>query len=71
MLATGNSCNCGAVSVFSPSGRGVLVGVDHFIEGKFRPDAEWVAARAYEMHDHPVETFHRHVVTEKAIEVWR
>ena len=47
------------------------MGVDHFIEGKFRPDAEWVAARAYEMHDHPVETFHRHVVTEKAIEVWR
>jgi hypothetical protein len=48
-----------------------LVDMDQFIEGTFNPDAEWVVARAYEMHDHLVETFHNHVVSEKAIEVWR
>jgi uncharacterized protein (TIGR04255 family) len=48
-----------------------LVDMDHFIEGKFEPDAGWVVARAYEMHDHLIETFHNHVVTDKAIEVWR
>jgi len=48
-----------------------LVDMDQFIEGKFEPDAAWVVARAYEMHDHLIETFHNHVVTEKAIEVWR
>ena len=48
-----------------------LVDLDHFIEGKFDPDAGWVVARSYEMHDHLVETFHEHVVSEKAIEVWR
>jgi uncharacterized protein (TIGR04255 family) len=48
-----------------------LVDMDHFIEGKFDPDAGWVVARAYEMHDHLIETFHKHVATEKAIEVWR
>ena len=48
-----------------------LVDMDHFIEGKFDPDASWVLARAYELHDHLIETFHKHVVSEKAIEVWR
>lgn len=48
-----------------------LVDMDEFIEGKFDPDPGWVVARAYEMHDHLIETFHNHVVTEKAIEVWR
>ncbi len=48
-----------------------LVDMDHFIEGKFDPDVPWVVARAYEMHDHLIETFHNHVVAEKAIEVWR
>jgi hypothetical protein len=45
--------------------------MDHFIEGNFDPDAEWVVARAYDLHDHLVETFHDHVVTEDAIEVWK
>jgi hypothetical protein len=48
-----------------------LVDMDHFIEGNFDPDTGWVVARAYEMHDHLIETFHKHVVTEKAIEVWK
>ena len=48
-----------------------LVDMDHFIEGKFDPSAEWVTARAYAMHDHLVETFHEHVVSKDAIEVWQ
>ena len=45
--------------------------MDHFIEGKFDPDAGWVVARAYEMHDQLIETFHNHVAAKEAIELWR
>lgn len=48
-----------------------LVDMDHFIEGNFDPDTDWVVEHAYEMHDHIVETFHEHVVTDAAIEAWR
>ena len=48
-----------------------LVDMDHFIEGTFDPSADWVTERAYEMHDHLIETFHEHVVSKEAIEVWR
>lgn len=48
-----------------------LIDMDHFIEGKFEPDAERVVSHAFTMHDHLVETFHEHVVTEQAVEVWR
>jgi uncharacterized protein (TIGR04255 family) len=48
-----------------------LVDIDHYIEGNFEPDADWVVERAYEMHDHIIETFHEHVVTKDAIEVWK
>lgn len=48
-----------------------LVDMDHFIDGKFDPNAEWVTAHAYVMHDQLIETFHEYVVSEKAIEVWR
>lgn len=48
-----------------------LIDMDHYIEGAFDPDAGWVVARAYELHDRLVETFHEHVVTETAIEVWK
>ena len=48
-----------------------LIDMDHFIEGTFDPNADWVVARAYEMHDHLIETFHEHVVTETAIEAWK
>ena len=47
-----------------------LIDMDHYIEGKFDPDSDWVVARAYEMHDHLIETFHEHVVTAEAIKVW-
>lgn len=48
-----------------------LVDMDHFIEGNFDPSAQWVTERAYLMHDQLIETFHEHVVSPKAIEVWR
>jgi len=48
-----------------------LIDMDHFIEGKFEPDPDWVVARAYRMHDHLIETLHEHVVTTNAIEVWK
>jgi uncharacterized protein (TIGR04255 family) len=48
-----------------------LVDMDHYLEDSFEPDADWVVARSYAMHDQLVEVFHDHVVTEQAIEVWR
>ena len=48
-----------------------LIDMDHYVEGTFDPDSEWVVASAYEMHDHIVETFHDHVVTREAIEEWK
>ncbi len=48
-----------------------LIDMDHYIEGAFDADTDWVVARAFEMHDHLVETFHEHVVTETAVEVWK
>ena len=48
-----------------------LIDMDHYIEGNFEPDVGWVVARMYEMHDHIVETFHDHVVTEDAVTVWK
>ena len=41
--------------------------MDHFVEGNFDADPDWVVARACEMHDHIIETFQGHVVTEDAI----
>ena len=48
-----------------------LIDMDHYVEGSFDPEADWVVARAFELHDHLIETFHEHVVTETAIEVWK
>ena len=48
-----------------------LIDMDHFVEGNFDADTDWVMARAYEMHDHIIETFHNHVVTEDAIKEWK
>jgi uncharacterized protein (TIGR04255 family) len=48
-----------------------LVDMDHYIEGTFEPSVDWIVERAYEMHDHLVETFHEHVVTQAAIEAWQ
>ena len=48
-----------------------LIDMDHFLKRTFGPDAECIVARAYEMHDHVVETFHEHMVTETAIELWK
>ena len=48
-----------------------LIDMDHFVEGNFDADPDWVVARAYETHDHIIETFQGHVVTEDAIEEWK
>ena len=48
-----------------------LIDMDNYIEGTFNPDTGWIVARAFEMHDHIIETFHDHVVTETAIEAWK
>ena len=47
-----------------------LIDMEHFVEGNFDADPDWEVARAYEMHDHIIETFQGHVVTEDAIEEW-
>ena len=54
-----------------PGERVTLIDMDHYVEGTFDPDSERVVARAYELHDHIIETFHDHVVTEDAIEEWK
>ncbi len=48
-----------------------MIDMDHYVEGTFDPDSEWVVARSYELHDHIVETFHDHVVTKEAVEEWK
>jgi uncharacterized protein (TIGR04255 family) len=48
-----------------------FVDMDHFVEGSFDPNADWVGARAYELHDHVIEAFHNHVATPEAIEEWK
>lgn len=48
-----------------------LVDMDHYIEGSFASDADWIVARSFQMHDHIIETFHDHVVTREAIQEWK
>ncbi len=48
-----------------------LVDMDHFIVGTFDPAAHQIIEKAYIMHDHIIETFHEHVVSEHAIEAWK
>ena len=48
-----------------------LIDMDHYVEGNFDPDAKWVVARSYDMHDQIIETFHEHVVTPEAVAVWQ
>jgi len=48
-----------------------LVDMDHFVAGNFSASADWVDACAYELHDHLIETFHKHVITPRAIEEWQ
>jgi uncharacterized protein (TIGR04255 family) len=59
------------VSRAKPGELVTLVDMDHYLEGNFEPNVDWVLGRAYQMHDHLIETFHNHVVSDAAIEVWR
>lgn len=50
-----------------------LVDMDHYIEGLFAPSSmvDWVINSSYALHDQLIETFHNHVVTPEAIEIWK
>jgi len=48
-----------------------FVDIDHYLQGDFEPQAELIKKNAYLLHDHIIDTFHKHVVTEKAVEVWK
>ena len=48
-----------------------LIDMEHYMDGSFDPDVGWLVEKAYKLHDHLVETFHEHVVTDQAIEVWQ
>ena len=45
--------------------------IDHYIEGNFEPDINWIEGKAYQLHDHIVETLHDHVLTKEAVEEWQ
>jgi len=46
------------------------IDMDHFIEGNFEAQVEWVVQKAYQLHDRVIETFHEHVITAHARKVW-
>ena len=48
-----------------------LIDMEHYVDGRFEPDVDWLMETGYLLHDHLVETFHGNVVTEQAIEVWQ
>ena len=48
-----------------------LIDMEHYMDGRFEPDVDWLMEKAYRLHDHLVETFHDNVVTERAVEVWQ
>jgi len=64
----------GTAPLYEPrSGEGeiaTLLDMDHFVEGNFRADAARVAETLHQLHDHIVESFHRDLVTKKAIQEW-
>ncbi len=48
-----------------------LIDMDHTLAGNFEPRLDWVLDRAYRLHDHIIETFHEHIITPEAVEIWR
>ena len=48
-----------------------LIDMEHYMDGRLEPSVPWLMEKAYQLHDHLVETFHENVVTEQAIEVWQ
>lgn len=48
-----------------------LIDMDHFMEARIEPTIDQVIELTYLLHDQLIETFHEHVVTPEAIEVWR
>lgn len=48
-----------------------FVDMDHSVAGNFTTDAALVVEKLYQLHDDLIETFHKHVVTQEAIESWK
>jgi uncharacterized protein (TIGR04255 family) len=48
-----------------------FVDMDHSVTGNFNADATLVVEKLFQLHDDLVETFHKHVVTQEAIESWK
>lgn len=56
--------------------RGELVSIldmDHYWDGKYGPPLaiSWVEEKLFRLHDRIIDVFHSHVITKKAIELWR
>lgn len=48
-----------------------FVDIDHYLEGDFDPQSELIEKNTYRLHDHIIDTFHKHVITKEAVEVWK
>jgi uncharacterized protein (TIGR04255 family) len=48
-----------------------FIDMDHYAEGNFNPDTDWIEKITYLLHDKIIETFHEHVITKEAVEVWK
>ena len=62
---------CSSLGDTSCTSRVTLIDMDHYVKGTFDPHSQWVVTRAYEMHEHIIETFRDHVVTREAAEEWK
>lgn len=49
-----------------------LIDLDHYLtyENNPIPKFDWIEEDLYKLHDQIIETFHTHVVTKEAIEIW-
>ena len=48
-----------------------FVDIDHYLEGDFEPHSDLIEKNTYRLHDHIINIFHKHVITQEAVEVWR
>ena len=48
-----------------------FIDMDHYLEGKFDPNVDWVKERVYLLHDVIIETFHEEVISLEAVKTWK
>ena len=48
-----------------------FIDLDHYVEGNFDPDLNWLEKTVFLLHDQIIESFHNHVITQEALEVWK